>query len=114
MHPHKPSLCKRVICVQNGSISYDGKLDLLLKRLSPVKEILIVCRSEDDAIKLENSGFTVKNKINNEITLKIENNSITSSLKNILNNFDIVDLFINEPPIDEIIGKVLIKKDYDI
>ena len=63
---------------------------------------------------MENYGFTVKNKIKNEITIKIENNSITSSLKNILNNFDIEDLFINEPPIDEIIGKVLIKKDYDI
>ena len=67
-----------------------------------------------DAIKLENYGFTVKNKIKNEITIKIENNSITSSLKTILNNFDIEDLFINEPPIDEIIGKVLIKKNHDI
>ena len=100
--------------MHEGAISYDGKLDLLLKKLSPVKEILIVCRSEEDATKLENSGVTVKNKIKNEITIKIENNSITSSLKTILNNFDIEDLFINEPPIDEIIGKVLIKKDYDI
>ena len=100
--------------MHEGTISYDGKLDLLLKKLSPVKEILIVCRSEEDANKLENSGFTVKNKIKNEITIKIENNSITSSLKTILNNFDIEDLFINEPPIDEVIGKVLIKKDYDI
>ena len=108
------SLCKRVICVHNGSISYDGKLDLLLKKLSPVKEILIVCRSEEDANQLENSGFNVKNKTKNEITIIIENNSITSSLKTILNNFDIEDLYINEPPIDEIIGKILIKKDYGI
>ena len=108
------SLCKRVICVHNGSISYDGKLDQLLKKLSPVKEILIVCRSEEDAIKLENSGFSVKNKAKNEITIKLENNSITSSLKIILNNFDIEDLYINEPPVDEIIGKILVKKDYDI
>ncbi len=108
------SLCKRVICVHNGSVSYDGKLDLLLRKLSPVKEILIVCRSEDDVIKLENSGLSVKNKTKNEITIIVENNSITSSLKNILNNFNIEDLYINEPPIDEIIGKVLIKKDYDI
>ena len=100
--------------MHEGEISYDGKLDLLLKKLSPVKEILIVCRSEEDAIKLENFGFNVKNKIKNEITLKIENNSITTSLKTILNNFDIEDLLINEPPIDEVIGKVLIKKDYDI
>ena len=39
---------------------------------------------------------------------------MTSSLKTILNNFDIEDLYINEPPVDEIIGKILIKKDYDI
>ena len=108
------SLCKRVICVHNGSISYDGKLDLLLKKLSPIKEILIVCSSEEDSIKLGKSGFTVKNKTKNEITIKVENNSITSSLKTILNNFDIEDLYINEPPVDEIIGKILIKKDCDI
>ena len=104
------SLCKRVICVHNGSISYDGELDLLLKKLSPVKEILIVFRSDEDAHKLENYGFTIKNKIKNEITINVENNSITSSLKTILNNFDIEDIYINEPPIDEVIGKILIKK----
>ena len=103
------SLCKRVICVHNGCISYDGKLDLLLKKLSPVKEILIVFRSDEDALKLENYGFTIKNKIKNEITINVENNSITSSLKTIFNNFDIEDLYINEPPIDEIIGKILTK-----
>ena len=108
------SLCKRVICVHNGSISYDGKLDLLLKKLSPVKEILIVCRSEEDVIKLENSGFTIKNKTKNEITIKVENHSIISSLKCIINNFDIEDLYINEPPVDEIIGKILIKKNNEI
>ena len=50
----------------------------------------------------------------NEITIIVENNSITSSLKSILNNFNIEDLYINEPPIDEIIGKILIKKDNSI
>ena len=108
------SLCKRVICVHNGSISYDGELDILLKKMSPVKEILIICSSEEDAIQLESSGFSVINKTKNEITIKVENNSITTSLKTILNNFDIEDLYINEPPIDEIIGKILIKKDYHI
>ena len=100
--------------MHEGAISYDGKLDLLLKKLSPVKEILIVCRSKEDAVKLVNSSFTVKSKTKNEITIKVENKSITSSLRTILNNFDIEDLYINEPPIDEVIGKVLIKKDYDI
>jgi len=47
--------------------------------------------------------------------IEIGPNKILSGLiKRISNNFDIEDLFINEPPIDEVIGKVLIKKDYDI
>ena len=106
------SLCKRVICVHNGSISYDGKLEKLLKKLSPVKDVLIVCSSEKDANKLENSGFKVKSKVKNEITLKIENRNVSSSLRTILNNYDIEDLFINEPPIDEIIEKILVKNKY--
>ena len=106
------SLCNRVICVHNGSISYDGKLEKLLKKLSPVKDVLIVCSSEKDANKLENSGFKVKSKVKNEITLKIENRNVSSSLRTILNNYDIEDLFINEPPIDEIIEKILVKNKY--
>jgi len=67
------SLCKRVICVHNGSISYDGELDLLLKKLSPVKEILIVCRSEEDANKLENSAkIAVENYIYNFDNYKLD------------------------------------------
>ena len=33
------SLCKRVICVHNGTISYDGKLNLLLKNLFLLKNL---------------------------------------------------------------------------
>ena len=106
------SLCKRVICVHKGSISYDGNLDQLLKKLSPVKEILIVCATEKDSIKIENSGFKVKSQNKNEIILEVENNLVTSTLRTILNNFKIEDFYINEPPIDEVIGKILTKKDY--
>ena len=108
------SLCRRVICVHKGAISYDGKLDKLLKKLSPVKDILIICRSEKDANEIYNSGLLIKNKVKNEITLKIENKYITSTLRTILNKYDIEDLYINEPPIDEIIGKILIKKEYEV
>ena len=107
-------LCKRVICVHNGSISYDGRLETLLGKLSPVKDILIICNSEKEANELAKSGYQIKNKIKNEITLKVENKSITSTLKAILNKYNIEDLYINEPPIDEIIGKILVKEVNDV
>ena len=45
--------------------------------------------------------------------MEIENKSFTSSLKTILNNYEIEDLYVNEPPIDDTIGKILVKKKYD-
>ena len=104
------SLCKRVLCIHEGSITYDGKLDKLLKKISPVKDILIICKTDKDAKELSNSGFIIKNKSQKEITITIKKDSIKSTLKKILNKFDIEDLYINEPPVDEIIGEILVKE----
>ena len=103
------SLCKRVICVHEGSITYDGKLRNLLKKISPVKDLSIICKTEKDTKELSNSGFIIKNINKKEITITLEKDDIKSTLKEILNKFDIEDLFINEPPIDEIIGNILVK-----
>ena len=104
------SLCKRVICIHEGCITYDGKLEKLLKKISPVKDILIICKTAKDALKLSNSGFNIKSRNHKEITITIEKNSIKYILKEILNKFDIEDLYINEPPVDEIIGNILVKE----
>ena len=104
------SLCKRVICIHEGSITYDGKLDKLLKKISPLKDILIICKTNKDAEEIYNSGFTIKNRNQNEITITIKKDHIKNTLKQILNKFDIEDLYINEPPVDEIIGKILVTK----
>ena len=103
-------LCKRVICVQDGEITYDGKLDKLIKKLSPVKDILFICRTDKDAKEISNLGLNIKNLNKNEITLTIKKDYIKSTLIEILNKFDIDDLYINEPPVDEIIGEILIRK----
>ncbi len=104
------SLCKRVICIQEGFITYDGDLDKLLKKISPVKDILIICKTHKDAKELGNSGFVIKNTNQKEITITVKKDSIKSTLNKILNKFDIEDLYINEPPVDEIIGEILVKK----
>ena len=104
------SLCKRVICIHDGGITYDGKLDILLKKISPLKDILIICKSDKEAKELSNSGFNIKNINQKEITITIKKDTIKCTLKEIVNKFDIEDLFIIEPPVDEIIGNILIKE----
>ena len=103
-------LCKRVICIHEGYLTYDGQLNKLLTKLSPNKEISIIFRDYKDIENLSNLGFNIKNINKNEITLTIKKNDIKKTLKEILNRFDVEDLHINEPPIDEIIGRLIINK----
>ncbi len=103
------SLCKRVICVHEGCITYDGKLDKLLKKISPLKDILIICKTDKDAKELSKSGYIIKNKNQKEVTITIKKDTIKSTLNKIFNSYDIEDIFINEPPVDEIIGNILVK-----
>jgi len=104
------SLCKRVICVHEGCITYDGKLDKLLKKISPLKDILIICKTDKDAKELSKSGYIIKNKNQKEVTITIKKDTIKSTLNKIFKSFDIEDIFINEPPVDEIIGNILVKE----
>ena len=104
------SLCKRVICVHEGCITYDGKLDKLLKKISPVKDILIICKTDKDAKELSKSGYIIKNKNQKEVTITIKKDTIKSTLNKIFKSYGIEDIFINEPPVDEIIGNILVKE----
>ena len=70
----------------------------------------LICRTEKDALKLSKLGLIIKNRNKTEITFTIKRDSIKSTLKDILNKFDIEDLYINEPPVDEIIGGILVNK----
>ena len=100
-------LCRRVVCIHEGIITYDGKLEKLLTKLSPRKELSIICKSKNDLESLKNLGLDIKNAESNEITLLIKKEDIKKTLKNILNKYELEDLQISEPPVDEIIGKLL-------
>ena len=103
-------LCKRVICIHEGYITYDGKLEKLLTKLSPNKEVSIICKSKKDIENLKSLNLEIKNINDNQITFTINKLDFKNTLKDILNKFDIEDLHINEPPIDEVIGKILLNK----
>ena len=103
-------LSERVICIHEGYITYDGKLDKLLKKLSPNKEISIICKSTKEIENLKKLNLEIKNINDNQITLIINKFDFKKTLKEMLNKFDIEDLQISEPPIDEVIGKILINK----
>tara|TARA_Y100000589_G_scaffold197644_1_gene186709 strand:- start:499 stop:1485 length:987 start_codon:yes stop_codon:yes gene_type:complete len=103
-------LCERVICIHEGYVTYDGELKKLLTKLSPNKDITIICKNDKDLENIKKIGLEIKNVNDNQITFTVKKINFKNSLKEILNKFDIEDLHITEPPIDELIGKILINK----
>jgi len=107
-------LCERVICIHKGYIKYDGKLQELLKNLSPNKEFSIVCKEDIRIEDFKELNLEIRNISKNEIKFTIQKSVIEKTLKIIINKYKIEDLQINETPIDEIIGKILINEKLDV
>ena len=84
-------LCKRVICIHEGYITYDGKLEKLLTKLSPNKDVSIICKSKKDIENLKKLNLEIKNINDNQITFTVKKLDFKNTLKEILNKFDIED-----------------------
>lgn len=99
------ALCKRVLLIHQGILMYDGSLDGLLERFSPCREVkieLAYAMSED---QLRSYGDIVSIE-GQEVRFVVPQEKITPTIASIVSELDIIDLSINEPPIEEIIGRL--------
>jgi len=102
-------LCQRIIIINLGKIIYDGALDEIVAAYADHKVISLVFEKPVEAEKLKKFG-----KIENFNTLlasiEVERTEISTIAAEILSNFPVADLTIEEPPIEEIIRKIFTKK----
>ncbi len=99
------TLCPRILCVHEGQIIYDGDLDSLSSRLNPNKKIIFEVRS--DVSKESFSKYGKIQEINKGfISLLVSRNKVNFIVNQLLSDFEIVDLEIKDPPIDELIGDI--------
>ena len=97
------ALCRRVIVIHHGHILFDGTLTHLAERFASYKTINVTL--EDSSLDLsiygkviEREGDTIKLRVP-----KVEAPSVTSRL---LSECSIIDLTIEDPPIEDIIERV--------
>ena len=99
------ALCPRVLCIHNGELFYDGELDCLANRLSPSREVTVEVKSTTYPSDFKDYG-EIKEHSDRIVRLEIPRNQLTEVISKLLNNFEVIDLEINDPPIDELIGSV--------
>ncbi|MBA3292736.1 MAG: ATP-binding cassette domain-containing protein [Geodermatophilaceae bacterium] len=97
------ALCKRVIIIDSGSILYDGGLRELSTRYSPHQTVNVVLG--ETAPDLSGYG-EVLSSVDGRISLKVAKADTSSVAARLLAAFQVSDLTIEDPPIEDVIEQV--------
>lgn len=104
------ALCKRVIVIHHGKILFDGDLSTLVDRFSSMKKI---------AVKLDAGGADlsvygeVLERTPGSAVLRVPKADVPRVTARLLAEIDIIDLTVEDPPIEDVIEDVFAQKDPD-
>ncbi len=99
------ALCKRVIVIHHGQLLYDGDLDRLTDRIAPFKLVNLDVEDVESATRAEAYPEFVKRE-DAKVTLRVPKGKASSTVARILKELPVVDLTVQDPPIEEIIDQV--------
>lgn len=99
------ALCDRVLLIHQGQLIYDGLLDDLLDRFAPYRQVKVVLAQPVSKTELKEFG-EIESIQGQEVKFLIPREKLTSTISRILAQLQIQDLNVNDPPIEEIIGRL--------
>ena len=97
------ALCERVLLIHQGQLFHDGALEALTNRLAPCREVRLELRRPAAAEALAGFG-TVQRQQGHQVQLLIAREQVTEQVAALLEQFEVVDLEVRDPPIEELIG----------
>lgn len=104
-------LCQRVIIIDKGTISFDGKLHDVLDRFADFKVVTIQFESATtlDTELLSRFGEVIE-KNDLSLKLKVKRDRVIAVCKELLDKLPVTDIDIQEVPIEDIIRKIFTRE----
>jgi ABC-2 type transport system ATP-binding protein len=102
-------LCDRVVVIDKGLLMFDGKLDEIIKKFATHKIITVVFSKKVSREKLSEIG-TIKEYDFPKAVLSVDRVSASFAAAELLQDFPVADLNIEETPIEDIIRDVFTGK----
>ena len=99
------NLARRVIVIDEGKILFDGALEELVSRFAKEKIIKATLSSDDNTAELSKIG-KVKKLAFPEVIISVPRSATAVAAAELLQNFAVEDLTIEEIPIEDVIRKV--------
>lgn len=98
-------LARRVIVIDEGRLLFDGALEELVEKFAKEKLIKATLSKEDSISEIEKIG-KVKKLSFPQVTLSVPRNATAVAAAELLQNFPVEDLTIEEVPIEDTVRKV--------
>jgi ABC-2 type transport system ATP-binding protein len=106
------ALCKRVIVIHHGKLLYDGDLTGLVARFAPRKTITldlepgVAAPTRAELVELAGDHEAIADVANDRISLHVPRSRTAAVTTRLLAALPVLDLIVEEPPIDEVIDQV--------
>ena len=94
-------LCRRLMVINHGKVVEGGKLDDIVRRMSPYRKMVIEAANPSDGIKTELAEFIKRD--GNKVYCKFDHHKVTASMliAELAKEMEIIDLSIHDPDIEE-------------
>ena len=99
------ALCDRVMMIHQGQLIYDGGLEELLNRFAPYREVKVELAQTIPEDRLAQFG-DIQAIDGQQVRFFVPREELTSTISLILAQLEVLDLSVNEPPIEEVIGRL--------
>ena len=102
------TLCRRVIVIDHGRLLFDGPLASLRDRILPVTSVVFDVKRAPDPADLHFNGLHAREIGTHRYAVDIDRRTISpaSAVKEIVNRFEVADLSIQEPQIEEVVKRI--------
>jgi ABC-2 type transport system ATP-binding protein len=102
------TLCRRVIVIDHGKLLFDGALSQLRDRILPVTSVVFDVKTTPDPALLFWNGLTIAEVGSHRYRVDIDRRQLSpaTAVKEIVNRFDVADLSIEEPQIEEVVKRI--------
>ena len=99
------ALCKRIIVIDHGKLLFDGSLPALSEKLAPFKVIKIDLEARVDHYPFAEVGKVISCD-DQKVVLKVPKAKAASATARLLTDLSVLDLTIEDPPIEDVIKQV--------
>ncbi|MCP9839670.1 ATP-binding cassette domain-containing protein [Synechococcus sp. J7-Johnson] len=99
------ALCQRVLLIHQGQLFYDGSLQELTQQLAPYREVCCDLGAVYPPEAFRGFG-ELESVAGHRVRLLVSRDQLTGTISRLLSTFPVLDLEVNDPPVEEIIGRL--------